>query len=53
MYFILQIKKIALGTVAEVITSEKLSSLYETSIDVIHYKNRLIVLGEMVEGHHD
>lgn len=47
-------KKAALGTIDTVITSEKLTALYETPIEVVHYKNRLIVLGEnLAEGHHD
>jgi zinc/manganese transport system ATP-binding protein len=47
--------KVMIGSTQEVITSEKLSLLYETPIDVIHYKERLIVLGEnrSEEGHHD
>lgn len=51
--------KVITGTVDEVMTTEKLSSLYETTIEVIRYKNRIIVLGDekslygQEEQHHD
>lgn len=51
--------KVLNGTVEEVMTSEKLSALYETTIEVIRYKNRIIVLGDernlygQEEQHHD
>lgn len=38
--------KAAIGNIDEVITSQKLSSLYGTPIEVIELKNRLFVLGE-------
>jgi len=37
-------KKAMMGTVADIITSKTLSTLYETPIDVIQLKNRLFVL---------
>ncbi len=36
--------KAALGSVNEIITSEKLSELYDREIQVIHYKNQLFVI---------
>ncbi len=38
--------KVAIGKTDEVITSEKLTSLYGTPIEVVNFKNRLFVLGE-------
>lgn len=38
--------KAVIGSVNDVITSKTLSDLYGTTIEVIHYKERLIVLGD-------
>jgi zinc/manganese transport system ATP-binding protein len=38
--------KSAIGTINEIITSDTLSTLYGTPIEVMHFKNRLFVLGE-------
>ncbi len=36
----------AIGQTKEIMTSENLSALYGLTIDVVHYKDRLIILGE-------
>jgi zinc/manganese transport system ATP-binding protein len=38
--------KSIIGSVNDIITSQTLSALYETPIDVIHHNDRLFVLGE-------
>jgi zinc/manganese transport system ATP-binding protein len=47
----------AIGTPGEVFTSERLSALYGTAIDVLHVRDRIVVLGTEGEGeachHHD
>lgn len=43
----------AVGTPGEVLTSERLSELYGTRIDVLRVRNRIIVLGAEMEPHHD
>lgn len=47
--------KAVIGSVQTIMTSETLSALYETPIEVVHYKERLIVLGEdsCRVDHHD
>lgn len=44
-----------IGTVAEVMRSEVLSELYQSSVEVIEHRGRLVVMGEHAEGehHHD
>ena len=52
-------RKAVIGSIEEIITSETLSSLYETRIKVIHHEQRLYVLGDgqnilgEVAHHHD
>lgn len=43
----------AVGTPDEVLTSERLSALYGTRIDVLRVRGRIIVLGAEMEPHHD
>jgi zinc/manganese transport system ATP-binding protein len=47
----------AIGTPAEVLTTETLSRLYETPVDVLHVRGRIVVVGtpddEGVHHHHD
>jgi zinc/manganese transport system ATP-binding protein len=45
--------QVAIGTVDEIITTEKLSSLYGAPVEVVHDRlGRLFVVGlEEVEGH--
>ncbi len=38
--------KMVVGKTDEIITSETLSSLYETDIEVVHFKNKIFVLSE-------
>jgi zinc/manganese transport system ATP-binding protein len=42
----------AMGTVDEVMTSETLSRLYDTEVDVLHVRGRLVVVGVPDEHHH-
>jgi zinc/manganese transport system ATP-binding protein len=43
----------ALGTVDEVMTTETLSRLYGTEIDVLRVRDRIVVVGVPDEHHHD
>ncbi len=42
----------AIGSVDEVMTSERLSALYQTEVDVIRVRDRLVVVGTPDEHHH-
>lgn len=42
----------AIGTVEEVMTSETLSRLYATEVDVLHVRGRIVVIGTPDDGHH-
>ncbi len=52
--------KAAIGSIDEIITSERLSSMYGTPIEVVRFKNKIFVLSETQESilgevrhHHD
>ena len=38
--------RVAMGETEEIITSATLSKLYETDIEVVHFKNKIFVLSE-------
>jgi zinc/manganese transport system ATP-binding protein len=43
----------AIGTVDEVMTTETLSRLYDTEVDVLRVRDRIVVVGVPDEHHHD
>ena len=45
--------RVAVGAPDEVLTTERLSGLYGTHVDVLRVRDRIIVLGAEVEPHHD
>lgn len=45
--------RVAVGAPDEVLTSERLSAMYGTQIDVLRVRDRIVVLGAEMEPHHE